>query len=81
MPANDSCRECGSTEFIEADNIYAGDGSNLGIEVSANPKAILLTGTRHSKVKVVVCGHCGFIKLFAENPQELVAAYRKARNS
>jgi hypothetical protein len=49
------------------------------VEVHANPNAWFFTGTVASRLSANVCGDCGFVELFVDNPRELYQVYRKSQ--
>jgi hypothetical protein len=82
MAASVRCPECGSTEVIPdvpvstlVNTCYG--GTQLMVTVAENPEAMLFKHKHLGVLLARVCGQCGLDRLFAHNPQELLAAYRK----
>jgi len=76
------CPECGSSEVIPdvpvSTLVNTGyGGTQLMVTVAENPEAILLKHKHLGVLLARVCGQCGLVRLFAQNPKELLAAYRK----
>ncbi len=82
------CAACGSECIIPLatirDRVHTGlGGSSLASEtepvvaININPHAGILA-QRHvlSRIHAWVCGECGYMPLFADNPQELYTAYQ-----
>jgi predicted nucleic-acid-binding Zn-ribbon protein len=79
------CGKCGSTEVIPKARVIDGrdyigpvQSSNLEIGVARKPYAFVFTGEQRSEVIARVCGKCGFIELYAEDPGVLHAAHLEA---
>ena len=50
----------------------------LTARVDANPDAIVFKGAMTSQLLGRVCGECGFVELFVQNPGALYNAWRKS---
>jgi len=68
-----ACPECGSKVFIPREVAAHAPGSFGGLYASVQFKTC--------GVEAEICASCGFIKFFAEDPQALVAAFRRARRA
>lgn len=66
------CPKCKSHKVIPRASVR-GDVS-LYVEVYEDPDATVFKYAHHSGVTASVCGECGYIELYAEDPQELYAA-------
>jgi ribosomal protein S27E len=70
------CTECGSTDVIP--RAILGGQARVSVQIWQKPDARFFKGSVHSEfLEARVCGKCGFTKLFASNPDKLLAAYRK----
>jgi predicted nucleic-acid-binding Zn-ribbon protein len=74
------CEKCGSDKIIprakvidRADYNAAGD---LTVAVDENPDAFMFKQRVYASVTARVCGNCGFIELYADEPQSLYSAYQ-----
>lgn len=70
------CPKCNSNKVIaNATTIDRGDANNQVAEMSIatfrNPQALLFRGKQTSTVSAWVCEECGFIELYADNPDKL----------
>lgn len=77
---NKNCEKCGSDKIIpQAKVIDRGDYSvqgDLTVAVDENPEAFIFKQRTDSTVTAKVCGNCGFMELYATNPQSLFSAYQ-----
>ena len=75
------CEKCGSDKIVpQAKVIDRGDYSaeyELTLAVDENPEAFMFKQRIYSGVTAKVCGNCGFIEFYADNPQSLYSAYQK----
>ncbi len=75
----DSCPECGSTDLIADAPVrvdIAGQDRPF-VMVTEKPGAMLFKGMHRGFFTATICGQCGFMKLFVDNPQELLKAHLK----
>jgi len=74
------CTKCGSDRVIPDVQIFDqgqySDG-HLKARVDTKPAALMFKGTITSSLRGRVCGDCGFVELFVENPASLHAAWQK----
>ena len=80
MISRTECSKCGSHKIIpdvRIDDRTQGRISELTIRVPEDPGAFLFKGTHLGTVTAWVCGTCGFMELYVDNPEELYAAYEK----
>ena len=79
MMQSQSCPNCGSTEIIPrvrvVDHAHRRK-MDLGVEIYANPHALLFKGTHMGKLHARICGKCGYTELFVENPREILRVHR-----
>lgn len=77
---DDVCAKCGSEKLIhDAMAIDRGDYNAEGefsIGIDEKPAALIFKQRIRSNVAAVVCGDCGYIEFYAENPDNLYQAYR-----
>jgi len=72
------CPECGSEDLIPRVEVTAGHGDGrLAVGIAAHPNAFLFKGMQHEPVTATVCGKCGLVRFFVNNPQHLLATYQK----
>lgn len=82
-----SCPKCGSDKIIPRVRIidrYDTDPtkkSDLELEVYQKPSAWIFKGTKAGALQASVCGACGYVELFVENPAELYAVYEQAKEN
>ena len=51
----------------------------LGVKVIEHPEALVFTGTHSADLRSRVCGECGYVESYIEDPQELYPAYLAGR--
>ena len=77
------CAKCSSKDLIdEAQIVDHGDMNaeyELGVKVYRDPGAFVMKGKMKQRVLARVCGSCGYLELYAENPRELLGAAKEAR--
>ena len=74
------CPKCGSEDVIP--NVHVrGDfhDHKLKVEIAEHPEAWIAKGVHESILTSTMCGRCGFVELYARNPEELLKAYRLKR--
>ena len=85
MWRNEECPKCQSTEIIPnvriLDRMSAADfdATDLTTVVYDNPGALVFKGKHLGFLNAQICGQCGYTELFVSNPEELLAAYKKAQ--
>lgn len=82
------CGRCGSDKIIpnlrirdRLDPLEAGPRQYLGVEVQANPDALIFKQVHREALRATVCGECGNVGLSVENPQRLWEVYTERENS
>jgi len=59
----------------------AGAEQNFTVRVDADPTAIMFKKSMRSDVHAWICGQCGYMELYADNPSELYQAYAEAQST
>ena len=77
------CSKCQSNKMIPDVRIIDQIGHNirLGINVYEHPEALVFKGAHSSTLSSQVCGECGYVETYVENPQELYALYLESQGS
>lgn len=77
------CSKCQSNKMIPDVRIIDQIGHNirLGINVYEHPEALVFKGAHSSALSSQVCGECGYVETYVENPQELYALYLESQGS
>ena len=85
MTSDDTCGRCGSSKIIpRARAIDLGDHAIVGslrVAVERDPDALFFKGEERVDTYARICGECGFVELFAEDPQALYEAYVTAKST
>ncbi|MEO0556838.1 MAG: hypothetical protein AAF170_01510 [Bacteroidota bacterium] len=71
-----TCLRCGSSSVIPDAEIIDSNGSPLKVNVQRKPEASMFKGRVYSTVRFQVCGVCGNVEMYAEDPEALWDAYR-----
>jgi hypothetical protein len=71
------CVKCQSEKLIPQARIIdkMGHGIRLGVKVYENPEALLFKGTHFGELLARICGDCGHVEIYVENPQDLYSTY------
>jgi hypothetical protein len=74
-----ACAKCGSPTLIQSAQLTPFHGPHglqqeLTVQVAKDPMAMIMKEKIRSPLKVVICGSCGFVEFFVNNPGELAAA-------
>ena len=71
------CSKCQSDKIIPDLRIIdqAGNTIRLGINVYDHPDALVFRGTHSSTLYSQICGECGHVESYVQNPQELYSVY------
>ncbi len=85
MTETDVCAKCRSAQVMPKVRImdrghYSGDAGDLTLVLYEDPEALIFKGTHEGSLSARVCGACGYVELFLQNPQELYAVYQDAKN-
>lgn len=69
------CAKCASDKVIPratlVDRADYNIETNLVAKVYADPDAFLFKGAQRSEVVARICGQCGYVELYVENPEDL----------
>lgn len=73
------CSECESEKIIKNANVWEtdqdGGDKSLNVAIYRSPNALIFKEKTYSTVKADVCGDCGFLKMYATEPNILWEAY------
>lgn len=73
------CFECESEKIIKNANVWEtnkdGGDESLRVAIDQSPNALIFRKRKCSTVRADVCADCGFIKMYATQPQILWEAY------
>ena len=71
------CAKCGSGDVIAdakvIDRAHLNMQSDLSVATDRRPEALLFKGQVTTTVSAWVCAVCGFVELYADNPQSIRA--------
>lgn len=74
------CVKCGSDKIIPQAKVFdrgdSGAEGNLAVSVDEKPDALIFKQRVRSGVTSKVCGNCGFMELYANEPQSIYSAYK-----
>lgn len=73
-----ACSKCESEKLIFGADPTDGNAAKITITVQKNPSAFLLKGKVDAPFSGIICGECGYIEFYVNNPAVLYAAYRKS---
>jgi len=59
----------------------AGAEQNFTVRVDSDPTAMMFKKSTRSDVHAWICGQCGYIELYADNPGELYQAFITAQST
>jgi predicted nucleic-acid-binding Zn-ribbon protein len=75
MKRSGKCPKCGAEEIIKdamvMDRSHLGVAEEFTLATFKLPKAFLYKGEQRSTVSAWVCGECGFVELYADEPGRL----------
>lgn len=77
MSSYHRCAKCNSDQMIDGAYIADADGSRIIAGVERHPDKGRLTRSVSTQVHVSVCGSCGYVELWANQPAELYEAYQR----
>ena len=77
------CAKCGSKDVAGGIRLMDrghgnADAGDLSVRAQTNPRAWLFKGNVRSPLLARVCGTCGYVELYVEDPRAIVEAARKA---
>ena len=78
------CGKCGSAQVVPRARVidrgdYSADSGNIGVAVARRPHALIFKNSELADVYARVCGACGFVELFIDEPAEIYAAHEESR--
>ena len=80
---SNSCAKCGSTKLIPGvtvkDQGQYSDGQLKALVGYLNPEAMVFRGRTYAKLRATICGECGYVELWAEDPARLYEAYTRTQ--
>jgi formate-dependent nitrite reductase cytochrome c552 subunit len=59
----------------------AGAEQNFTVRVDSDPTAMMFKKSTRSDVHAWICGQCGYMELYADNPGELYQAFATAQST
>ena len=72
MPKLESCSKCKSTKIIPKVRMVGGGQYEVAGDVM-----VAFKNTHHGVLRAWICGACGYVETYVENPGELYDAYEK----
>ena len=82
MKRSGKCPKCNSTQIvagaIAVDHIDGINSHASQVAFEANPQAWLLRGRVSTPIAAWVCGECGYIEYYADDPRDLLDAAMEA---
>jgi predicted nucleic-acid-binding Zn-ribbon protein len=78
------CVKCGSTKMMLNVPLIDHGDSKIGqlrqaeVCIEANPEAWINKGRVSTPLTSIICADCGFVEIYAKNPQVLYEPYLKA---
>lgn len=82
-PAKLECSRCRSGKIIPAAEIMDSNqqygSSGVKIKVDRTPEALIFRGAQLVDLRAKVCGECGHVELFVNQPDILWSAYKEQR--
>ena len=70
-----NCSKCQSEKVIPDVRIRDGGSLLLSVDVYDHPEALVFKGAHSRTLQSQVCGDCGHVESYVENPQELYEIY------
>jgi hypothetical protein len=76
-----TCSKCQSDKVIPDVRIidHVGHRISLGVNVYEHPEALIFKGTHSGTLRSQVCGECGYVEIYVENPRELYTVYTESQ--
>jgi predicted nucleic-acid-binding Zn-ribbon protein len=78
-----TCPKCQSTKRVpNVRFIDRGDSNSThdaALEIARHPEALIFRGSQRFALEANVCGECGYVELFVQDPQALWAAYEEQK--
>lgn len=80
MKRTNRCPKCGSTEIIaDAEAVDHAGLTDLSVATFRKPDAILFKGQTGSTLSAWVCGDCGYVEFYADEPERLKTAFAESK--
>ena len=80
----ENCSKCKSSKVIPKvriiDRADYNVSTDLTVHVYENPEALIFKGASSGILHAWICGECGYVETYVENPGELYSAYLKAKS-
>ncbi len=73
MPNLESCPKCKSTKIIPKVRMV-----DRGEYNAAGDLTVIFKNTHHGVLRAWICGACGYVETYVDNPGELYDAYEKS---
>ena len=81
MSAYHRCSKCASPRMIDGAHIASADGPRVVVRVDRHPDHGPVERPVSTGIHAAVCGSCGFVEFYANQPGELYDAYHRAERS
>ena len=78
MSAYHRCPKCSSDQMMDGAYLADATSTRVVVGVERHPDHGPLERQASTQVHASVCGQCGFVELYADQPAELHDAYRRA---
>jgi len=78
MSAYHRCPKCASDHMMDGAYVADAGGAKVIVGVARHPDLGQLPRPASTQVHASICGACGFVELYANQPTEMFAAYRRA---
>ena len=78
MSAYHRCPKCNSDRMVDGAYVSDATGPRVVVGVDRHPDFGPLPRPMSTRIHASVCGACGFIELYADQPAELYQAYQAA---
>jgi hypothetical protein len=79
------CPKCESDKIISdarvLDHAHYSSDVGLHVAVDENPTAWIMKDTETSKVSAQICGNCGYVELYALDPDALYQAFLASKQN
>ena len=81
MSAYHRCSKCASAHMMDGAFVSAADGPKIVVGLERHPDRGPLERPVSTRIHAAVCGSCGFVEIYANQPGELYDAYVRAARS
>ena len=82
MHRTEKCAKCESPNIVHRAMVlphYEGGEGKLNLRVDTHPTAIFRKKSVRSSLHAEVCSSCGYVEFYADDPAELLFAYRESQ--